>query len=1079
MRKSTQWLALTVLPCLLAACGNGAGGGNGGADSGPKCATAKVANSPSDLLPGQIARGAVGDLIIENGRLKAVIQKGGRNWYNISQFGGNIIDALPKNANGNVVGKDNFEELVLGTNIESAPNYQTVTVVNPGGRKSDGSCEPAVIRASGIGGSGAEDDLIDFINGSTAIRGLSLSGIPLNFPTSADDRDLPLRFITDYTLDADLGYIRMDTRMINPTSAAERLYLAEYINGSGEVEVFQHGYGFGEAFAAAPCTRCNYIAFAGHDGGAGVSYGLIHTQASTSSVSVSGVSVILYGRDIVQVALTPEPLQAATPTAAPNFTVPANGELTFTRYFAVGDGTVSSIVDLRNQIHGLATGTVEGLVTDASGPVANAEIAMISSGRDGFAVGRGPTTTVVNHFRTDRNGRYRGTYPPGNYTLMVNAPNRLAPTPATASITIAANTTVTQNFSAPVASAIRVQVKDSTGRSLPAKVQLLGARLGPDGGEPLNQDQLIAGNQLGIFTGFYGDAGADPLPPGVALSEFAVRDDGSGPAFVGDTGVLPIEPGTYQLSVSHGPRYSHSLQSITVPASGTLEVNAVLTEVMPTPNHIYGDFHVHSINSPDSEVTNRERVATYLAEGMDFFTPSDHDHRVDFSPVIRDMGVTSLIATAPSAEITTFDYGHYNVWPVAIETNSPNDELMNEGHSTDPKISRGSTDWGGQAPYGKDFPSQGNFNLTPQQIFDSAELDPQQSGRTVVKQINHIDWHFGTGNGGLSINTGVNPPQSTTPAAARRLNPAVGNFYSDDYDTLELLIGTDGLEYDDIFYDQNLGDWFNLLNQGRFHTAMANSDTHQRRITSLHTRNQISVPASLLTSGRANMTAITADAHTVGDHVRAGRNTITNAPFLVVKAANTSGQGAGLEVTDPFGGITNPLPASGNVTLQIDVQSPLWAPYDQILVFVNGHTVRSQPANPPRYELCGPPAAQKLDLGTAGFSRTTPAGIARFETTKTLTLPNPGRDYWIVVMVRGTRGVSPTMWPVVPNSYEDGADNISGNSDDVGIRALAMSNPIYVDVNGGGWTAPGISTTTHTGATLPPDACPTGAMPVP
>lgn len=1073
-----RFFAVAVLPfLLLGACQKrdvesvGAGGG------GLKCAVARIAASSADLVPGQVARGTLGDFVIENNRLRAIVQKGGRNWYNISEFGGNLIDALPKNSSGALLGRDNFEEFVFGTNIESAPNYQTVTVVNPGGEKPDGSCAPAILRAGGAAGAGAPDDLLDFVNGSTAIRDLGLF-----FPPGADDVDLPLTIQTDYTLEAGKNYIKIDSTLINETASAVDLYLVEYMNGSGEVEVFQHGYGFGEAFATAPCDRCNYIAYAGHEGGAGVSYGLIHAMAGTSSVSVSGVTVPLYGRDILLVAATPEDLQADSPIAGPNFTVPANGELTVTRYFAVGDGTVSSIIDARNAIYSVPAGLIEGLVTDANGPVAGAEIVMISAGRDGFPQGRGPVTNVVNHFRTDAQGRYRGGYPAGSYTLRLNMPGRLAPTPATAAITVTNDQTTTQNFTLPRASSLRVLVKDAAGNSIPAKVQVVGAPLGPDGGEPLNGETL-PGDLLVIKSGFYGDPAADPLPPGIALAEFAVRDSGSGAVAVGDTGPLLLEPGSYQLSVSHGPRYSHFSQPITIVEGETATINAVLAEVMPTPNHIYGDFHVHSINSPDSEVTNRERVATYLAEDMDFFTPSDHDMRVDFAPVVENMGVGSRIATAPSAEVTTFDYGHYNFWPVAIETDAPSADfppLNPEGRSSDAKVARGSIDWGGPAPLGKDFPSQGNYSLPPEEIFAAAAADPWETGRAVVRQINHIDWHFGVAAGGLRINTGVSPPQSTVAAGERRLDPRISNFYSDHYDTLELLIGTDGLEYqDDIFYNQNLGDWFNLLNQGKFHTGISNSDTHQRRVTSLHTRNVISVAGDLLLpGGKINTTAVSSHPHDVGDSVRAGYSTMTSAPFMLVKASKGANT-AGLEVSDSFGRVSNPLPAAdGAVNVQITVKSPIWAPYDQILVFVNGETARHTDelgiaSNPARYNLCGP--SHELNLSTADFTRTEATIVAanpaakRYETTVSVPVSHPGSDFWIVVMVRGTGGNSPSMFPVVPNSFAPGADSLAGTADDIGIRALAVSNPIYVDVNGDGdWDAPGVLT--HIGQPTPPAA---------
>jgi hypothetical protein len=1092
------WLAGLVLVCVAGCDNDGPGGGGGNAGAG-KCPSARIAKGRADLVEGPLARGTAGDLVIENDRLRAIIQKGGRNWYNISQFGGNIIDALPKE-NGRLVGRDNFEEFVLGTNIESAPNYQTVTVVNAGGPKAGGGCEPAVVRAEG------PDDLLDFVNGSSAIRGLSLQGLPLNFPVSADDVDLPVRIRTDYTLEAGKPYVRIDTTLINESDPARDLdiYLTEYMNGSGEVEVFQHGYGFGEAFATAPCSRCNFAAYAGHEGGAGVSYGLIHAEAGSSSVSVSGVTVFLYGLDIVNVALTPEALQPSMPGAMPNYTVPADGELTVTRWFAVGDGSVASIVDARNEIHGLATGTVAGVVRQegSSAPVPGAEVVMTSSGRDGFPPHHGPVFNVVNHFRTDASGAFRGTYPAGTYTLEVNMPGRLAATPATRSVTIVnGETTASQDFTVPGPTYLRVKVRDTSGAPLPAKVALVGARLGPDGNEPRNRDCFGAPvsatcrnefNPLGIATGFFGDPKADPLPAGFALSEFAVLDPGRGPVAVGDTGVLEIEPGTYTLAVSHGSRYSAVQREVTLAAGVVTTEEVTLHEVVDTPGYVYGDFHVHAINSPDSEVTNRERVATYLAEGTDFFTPSDHDIRVDFSPVVAGMGVGGRIATAPSAEVTTFDYGHFIFWPMAIETDSPCDDFLAlfggsdcSGHSDAAKIGRGATDWGGLAPLGKDFPSHGNFSRTPEQILSDAAQDPHEAGRAVVRQINHIDSHFGLVSGtGLGIDTGRMPPASTVDPAERRL--AGTNLYANNFDVLEVLIG-DSLDYqNETFYEQNLGTWFNLLNQGIFKTGVSDSDTHQRRETSMHTRNQVSVPATLLAAGRPDFAAIAADPHAVGDSVIAGLTTMTTAPFLEVSIVE-GGSTASLRHGRTHGGIGNPLPSDGTVTLNIAVKSPAWAPYDQILVFVNGATERhtddfGRPTQPPLYRICGPAPSLRFDLGAGGFTRaeveavTGNAATRRYETAKQVTLVHPGQDFWVIVMVRGTTGASPSMWPFVPNGHDAGDDGIAGTADDTGVRALAVSNPLYVNVDGGPWTAPGPRV--HSGSRLPPDSCPQ-AMPAP
>ncbi len=1047
----------------LAACGNNSSSVN---VPGGGCPSARIITSESELLPGPIARGRVGDLMLDNSRLRAVVQKAGRNWYNISQFGGNIIDALPKDERGRLVGEDHYEEAVLGTNVESAPNYQTVEVLDAGGRDSEGNCKSAVIRATG------PDDLLDFVNGSSAIRDMGFM-----YPDSADDVDLPIQVQTDYILAPGASYITMETRLINESDSAVDLYMVEYLNGSGEVEVFQHGYGFGEVLVTAPCDSCRYGIYAGHEGGAGVSYGIVHNFPRTTSVSVSGVTVLVYGSDAL-------PLFAAGgDLEPPPFTVPASGELAFTRWFVVGDGDVASILDVKHQLLNEATGSLSGLVTDPSGPVAGAEIAVISSDNDfeplpagipGFtdalplpSLLRGPDTIVANHFRTDAQGRFSGRLPPGSYELRLNAPGRGAGEPSTVSVTITQDTETVQDFTVPAPARLRVRVVDGNGDPVAAKVQLIGTDSSPDAGEPQNSESVLGG-VLTVNSGVFGDIAADKLPPGVVLSEFAVRDSGRGGVTLGDTGELVTEPGSYQLSVSRGPRYTEFVRDVEITAGALTTVDAQVVQVLDTAGYVFGDFHVHSQNSPDSEVTNRERVATYLAEDMDFFTPSDHGMRVDFEPLIAEMGVGHLMASAPSAEITTFDYGHFNAWPVVLETISPSVEEASQ--SKDPKISLGSVDWGGAAPAGEDFPSRGNYSLTPAEIFAEAKADPLVQGRDVVVQINHVDSFFGAA--GLEIDTGLTPPTSGKDPASKRLNPESGNLFSDGFDSLELWIGVDGREHQfEQFLGENMGDWFNMLNQGILKTFVSNSDTHDRRLTSLSTRNQMSVPSVMDEDGQPDMELLRADPHAVGDAIKGGYSVGSNALFVEIKAQTATGLVAGLEQTDAFGSKVAPLPLGAldeALDLSVEIQSAPWAEFDQVAVFVNGATQRhtddfGQPTSPPRYGLCDPALSVELDEGE--FSRNmvvaaTVDGVdfSRFQSDVALSLPSPGTDYWFVVLVQGRDGISKPLWPVVPNDFEEGDGDLrTRTTDDIGTVAMAVSNPIFVDADGdGSWTPPGV-----------------------
>src|SRR5262245_19261472 len=109
MNKGLKLGAAYLAAIAAAGCGGGGGGTSGGGGGGGgggavlKCAVARVVASDSDLVPGPIARGTIGDFVIENDKLRAIVQKGGRNWYDISEFGGNIIDGLPKAANGALI----------------------------------------------------------------------------------------------------------------------------------------------------------------------------------------------------------------------------------------------------------------------------------------------------------------------------------------------------------------------------------------------------------------------------------------------------------------------------------------------------------------------------------------------------------------------------------------------------------------------------------------------------------------------------------------------------------------------------------------------------------------------------------------------------------------------------------------------------------------------------------------------------------------------------------------------------------------------------------------------------------------
>jgi hypothetical protein len=1001
-----QASSLILLILFLSACSDSSDSNDGSTPMEPQSNISARVATEADLLSGPLARGVPGDYVLENENLRVIIQKPGRQWLSIGTFGGNIIDVSRKDENGELL-PDHLEEFVIGLNIENTPNYADVRIEKNG---SDG--QSALICATG------PDDLLELANASSAALEL---GVEL--PPSADDTDLPVDIETCYSLEPGARYVVMDTSITNQGGNELAIFLTEYLNGSGQVEFFQPYAGFGEplftpscpeatyvacdALEGGLCDSCNFIAYSGVDGGAGVSYGLIHGEQKTSSFSTAGINVVVYGESMLNLLIGLLP---------PNYTVPANGSLSLRRYFAVGDGTVASIASIRDELFGIDTVEVSGMVRSQGQPLESAQVAVYQVLDDQTDP---PSLFMVNHSRTDDSGRYSLQLTPGTYEIRANMEGYLYPESDPTELVVE-DAAVNRDFEMPESGYLEVTVIDETGPG-PAKLQLVGFDPSPP----------LTNNIAGFETGVFGDYKADELAYGISQAAFIDRK--------GASERIIVEPGDYQLVISRGPRYSAFKTEITITPGQVTTVQAEIIKVIDDSGFVHGDFHVHSIDSPDSEVTREERVAVMLAEGVDFFTPSDHGVRSDFGPTLAAMGVEDLIGVAPSSETTSFDYGHFNSWPVTIDPAS---------------ISGGAFDWAGAAPPGMDFPAYGYYNLSPAEIISGLHDDPMDN----LVQINHVASHFGAS--GLAIDTGQTPPQSSTDLASRRLDPSLGNAFDDGFDALEVWIGTNGRSgILDQFLGQNAGDWFNLINQDLIRIGIANSDTHDRRFTRTSAR-------TLIPSDTNNPQDLSTGAEKLAATVLAGKAIGTNAPFLLLYADGQFGgqsQHAGLRLEEST---TMPADSGSDVVLTATVSTPAWAPVDTVEFYINNQPQRtSEPGATARYGVC---ANAWISAGNAGWTavdvvvNSSVPGASRTDITATLTLTGITEDTWIVAMARGTDGVSEPLFPVLPASLDQGSnttldDLTDGNLDEAGTPAFAFTNPLFVDVNGDGWTAPGVA----------------------
>jgi hypothetical protein len=65
-----------------------------------------------------------------------------------------------------------------------------------------------------------------------------------------------------------------------------------------------------------------------------------------------------------------------------------------------------------------------------------------------------------------------------------------------------------------------------------------------------------------------------------------------------------------------------------------------------------------------------------------------------------------------------------------------------------------------------------------------------------------------------------------------------------------------------------------------------------------------------------------------------------------------------------------------------------------------------------------------------------------------------GKDLWLVARATGTVGMFPTIPAGVDAKSATIDQLIAGNTANIGVGALAFTNPVYIDVDGNGWRAP-------------------------
>jgi hypothetical protein len=1009
-------LALALAAVLLTSC-----------SKTPAPASAVQTTSRAELIGGKRALGEVGDFKLSNGIIHAVIQDVGFS-RGFGAFGGSLIDidlvrAGRSSSTQGPVGNDYFTEMFPAFFLQ-AVEPSKVEVAADG---KDGT--PAIIRVTGEGG--------DFLSLVNSINDLLIPPVKTQYSV-------------DYILEPGKQYLKIVVTLTNVDTREAQFPLAipfGFITLLGEGQrLFVPGEGgfdlrfFLEDVVYKRDSKLEALPGAVSSmwatEGSGVSYAV---AASPRGAGYMSSNPSFYEGAKPDSLFIPVAYSSFLGSfwAKPPPTIAPTKSFSYTAYLSVGTGDVASAQKVIYEIadeggrQPTKTGTISGRVTEAGTGARLGGVSIVLQDEQG---------NYLTQVRTiDGSGHFTAQVPKGaKYRAIASDAIR----PATTSdgyVDIPVEGAMGEiNLTMPRPAALEVTVRDDKGRLLPAKISIEGT-YAQTGSEPPRKFlyDLKVGSRYRV---------SDLVPD---------TDDAESRRFLervlfapGGSAGTAIKPGHYKVYASRGIEYSLASQEIELVAGKTGRLELVLSHVMDTPGWASADFHVHSVNSVDSDMSLTDRVASFAVEGVDLVTSTDHNFVTDFEPTLEALDLKDWLHSTIGLELTTLEMGHFNAFPVKVDPGP---------------VTHGSFRW---------------FRRPPGELFAQLRGLGKTATSTIV-QVNHprdsVLGYFNAFNVGTYTGAPL-PPSSAfvldqSPLPDGGTSPYHPSNFSLDFDVIEVFNG----KHDEQLFSYRvpatatgpeptlpacsggkvadcipsvgeiihlavntadagqpknfvlqpafpgaMEDWFTLLGQGHHFTATGNSDSHNAIA-------EAGLPRTYLNVGEtANGSMRGLSEEAMMKALRNGNAVVTNGPFI---EATINGKGLGEEVVAP----------DGEIRLTLTVKAAPWVDVAQIVIRRGG---RNQGQSP-------------IVLETIPVPQST--ALIRF--SQTLTYKNVPDDSFVVIEVSGKK----SMWPVfTPREFASiqisDAVGVIGGAFGFGnkygkyrpnpvdeVRPFAFTNPIWVN----------------------------------
>ncbi|MEZ6121989.1 MAG: hypothetical protein R3C49_02295 [Planctomycetaceae bacterium] len=296
---------------------------------------------------------------------------------------------------------------------------------------------------------------------------------------------------------------------------------------------------------------------------------------------------------------------------------------TLTRMVLVAKNLPEVLATVDEVFHKVSTSPARITLNGANGPIADARLSIKQKNGDS----RG--TAVTNE-----QGQTSVRLPAGEYTInaSVFGTDVLPKDAIVLAVKADADNTFALN-SQYSAGTVSATITDGDGQPIPAKVEFIGSgdttspNWGPESAEHFVKNLAYTAN--GRFQ-------------------------------------KPLQAGTYDIIVSHGPEYDAVFTKLTVEPGKTAELNAALKHSVQTPGWVSSDFHSHSSPSGDNTGSQRGRVLNLVAENIEFAPCTEHNRVSTYDHHIAELGISQFMATVSGMELTgkPLPLNHQNVFPM-------------------------------------------------------------------------------------------------------------------------------------------------------------------------------------------------------------------------------------------------------------------------------------------------------------------------------------------------------------------------------------------------------------------------------